>query len=409
MTTSGCSNRDRFVLSARGKGPSSNDARQSSRGCPLTFFRLILHNVFIRRFRAAVTALAVAIGVMAVFGLGVLTSSLEERATAILKVGNSDFTVAQKNNSSILNSTITQKDVDKLSQVRGVRRVVGALIQIDKYDADHPAVIEVGLDRAAQKPFGVTLVQGRSYAPHSPNEVMLGYVLAQSIDKKVGDTMTIGDKPRKIVGLYSTNVSFGNSTMMYPLTTLQADFQLPGQVTLAFVQVVDNSTKASVDAVAKRIDKQFVQLTTIQTASDYGRADQTLVLIRAADTGGTILAAVIAITGVLNTTLLSFFERIREFGVLRSVGWSRGRVVGLVVGETITVSVIGAGLGLVFGWAAINVLENLSSLKGYFQPTYDLGVFVRALVFAIVVALLGALYPAIRAARLSPLAAIRRE
>ncbi len=74
--------------------------------------------------------------------------------------------------------------------------------------------------------------------------------------------------------------------------------------------------------MAKAIDRRFVQYTAIQSASDYGRADRTLVLIEVANTGGTILAAVIAITGVLNTTLLSFFERTREFGVLRSVGWT---------------------------------------------------------------------------------------
>lgn len=375
----------------------------------MSFVRLILYNVASRRFRAAVTAFAVAIGVMAVFALGVLTSSLEHSATEILQVGNADITVAQKHTDNILNSSISQDAIKQMGQVPGVRRAIGALIQIDKYDASHPAVIEVGLAPDAQAPFGVKILQGNSYAVNSPDQVMLGYVLAQSLHKKVGDTLLIGKKNRTITGLYSTNISFGNSTMMFPLTTLQGENQLGGQVTLGFVQVTDNSSKAKVDAVAKRLDKQFVQLTTIQSASDYGRADHTLVLIKAANTGGTILAAVIAITGVLNTTLLSFFERIREFGVLRSVGWSRGRVVALVMGETVVVSLTGAALGLLLGWAAVNILQQLHELRGYFQPTYDLAVFTRALSFAIVVAVLGALYPAVRAARLSPLAALRRE
>ncbi len=375
----------------------------------MSFVQLILHNVATRRFRAIVTALAVAIGVMAVFALGVLTSSLKETATEVLNVGNADFTVAQKSGSNLLNSTIAQDDIAKMQHIQGVKRAIGALVQTDKYDADHPAVIEVGLPAADQKPFGVQVLEGRSYAPNSPTEVMLGYVLADSIHKKVGDTMVIGKKTRKIVGLYQTNISFGNSTMMFPLSTLQGDFQLTGQVTLGFVQVTSPTSKSHISQVAHRLDKQFIQLTTIQSASDYGRADQTLVLISAANTGGTILAATIAITGVLNTTLLSFIERIREFGVLRSVGWSRGRVVGLVMGETFIVALTGAGLGLLFGWLAVNALQHVQELRGYFHPTYDLNQFVRALSFAIGVAILGALYPAIRAARLSPMAAIRRE
>ena len=66
---------------------------------------------------------------------------------------------------------------------------------------------------------------------------MLGYVLAQSIHKTVGDTLRMGGNTRHVVGIYRTNVSFGNSTMMFPLTTLQSENQLTGQVTLGFVKV----------------------------------------------------------------------------------------------------------------------------------------------------------------------------
>ena len=131
--------------------------------------------------------------------------------------------------------------------------------------------------------------------------------------------------------------------------------------------------------------------------------------ISAANTGGAILAAVIAISGVLNTSLLSFIERIREFGVLRSIGWNRRRVMALVLGEALVVSLAGAVAGLFLGWIAINVLQHLSALRGVFHPIYDAAIFTRALVFAFFVAFVGAAYPALRAAFLSPLEAMRRE
>jgi putative ABC transport system permease protein len=99
----------------------------------------------------------------------------------------------------------------------------------------------------------------------------------------------------------------------------------------------------------------------------------------------------------------------REFGVLRSIGWSRRRVVVLVLGESLVVSLAGALAGLVLGWAAINVLQHLHALRGVFDPIYEAAIFGRALVFAFVVSLLGAAYPALRAAFLSPLEAMRRE
>ncbi|HET8929435.1 MAG TPA: ABC transporter permease [Acidimicrobiales bacterium] len=371
----------------------------------MTFLGLIFHNVVAHKLRALLTAAAVAIGVMAVLALGVLTTSLRSSATEILQVGKADFTIVQKG-ANPLDSVIAQNDLTAMGKVQGIDGLIGALIETDKYDSSHPAVIEVGLDQSAQKPFGVIILKGRSYAKDSPNEVMLGFALAQSIHKTVGDTLQIGDKTRKVVGLYRTGISFGDSTMMFPLSTLQGENQVPGYVTLGFAKV---DPGVAVTTVKRRVAKKYVQYAPIASLSDFGRSNNTLTLVDAANTGGTILAAVIAISGVLNTTLLSFFERIREFGVLRSIGWARPRIVLLVLGEALLVGVVGAAFGLVLGWAAVNVLQNLGSLRGYFKPRWPAGIFARSLYFAVGVALIGALYPAVRAAFISPLAAMRRE
>lgn len=372
----------------------------------MTFLGLIVHNVAARRLRATLTGAAVAIAVMAVVALGTLTSSLEASATGILKVGNADLTVAQRHVDNVLNSTISTADIEAIGKLPGVEASIGALVQLDRYDAANPGVIQVGLDPAAQDRFGVVILEGRSYGATASDEVMLGYELAQAIHKRVGDQLTMDGHRYRVTGLYRTNVSFGNATMMFPMPVLQARYQKAGLVTLGFVKVQPG---VPVDTVRHRIDRAFPQLAGVASESDYGLVDNTLVLIGAANTGGAILAAVIAISGVLNTSLLSFFERIREFGVLRSIGWSRRRVMALVLGEALVVSLAGALAGLFLGWAAINVLQHLSSLRGVFHPIYDAAIFGRALVFAFVVAFLGAAYPAVRAAFLSPLEAMRRE
>jgi putative ABC transport system permease protein len=372
----------------------------------LSFLALILQNIRARRLRAALTGGAVAIAVMAVVALGTLTLSLKTSATGILKVGNADLTLAQRHVDSLLNSTISLDDIAKVAKVPGVHDAIGALVQIDRYDASNPGVIQVGLQPAAQRSFGVVVLEGRSYGATADHEVMLGYTLAETIHKKVGDELTIDGHTYKVTGLYRTNISFGNSTMMFPLPELQGRYQKAGQVTLGFVKLDPGVSK---EAAKKAIDQRFPQLAAVASESDYGIVDNTLVLISAANTGGSILAAVIAITGVLNTSLLSFFERIHEFGVLRSIGWSRGRILVLVLGEAVVVSLMGAMVGLFLGWGAINALQHLSALRGVFHPIYDTAVFVRSLVFAFVVAFVGALYPAVRAATLSPLEAMRRE
>ena len=100
-------------------GSAARRHRPERRANPVTFFGLVGGNIRSRPLRAVLTAGAVAIAVMAVLALGVLTASLKETATEILKVGNADFTISQKHTDDIINSTIDQKDIDAIGKDPG--------------------------------------------------------------------------------------------------------------------------------------------------------------------------------------------------------------------------------------------------------------------------------------------------
>lgn len=81
----------------------------------------------------------------------------------------------------------------------------------------------------------------------------------------------------------------------------------------------------------------------------------------------------------------------------------------MVIGEALLVSLVGAALGIGIGFAAVFALTHVSQLRGVFHPAFDSMIFARALGFAFGMALLGALYPAVRAATLPPLEALQHE
>jgi len=377
----------------------------------LTFAGLILHNVASRRLRAVVTAVAVAIGVTAVLALGVLTTSLRETAVAILRTGNADFSVSQKGASDVLYSTLSQDDVNAVRATPGVESATGVFVSTAKLSAKHPFFIEIGIRPSDQPEFGVTVLDGRSYradasSAHGPGEMMLGWRAAKDFGVHVGDTFKVEERRFRVVGIFSTKNVIGDAAGMFPLTDLQAWHTEPGIFTLAFVRVQPNT---SIAVVRGRIERANPRLATARSESDYGRVDRNLVLITAANVGGSILALFIGATGVMNTSLLSFYERLREFGLLRAVGWTRRRLFRLVLGEALVVSFMGAALGIVVGIAAVQALTHVDALVGVFQPRYEAWIFGRALLFAFAMATLGALYPAVRAARLTPLSALQHE
>jgi putative ABC transport system permease protein len=372
----------------------------------MTFPALILRNLWSKKARSIGLAFAVAIAVMAVVTLDVTSSGLEQSAAAVISVGKADFTVAQKGASDTLTSTIDRQELTVLQKTPGVATVVGVLVETENINAENPVFIEIGIDPGDLAGFGVKVVRGKAYGPTASHEVMLGWRAAANMGLRIGDQFRANGTTNTVTGIYSTGNSFGDAGAMFPLPAIQGYNRVPGIVTLAFVKVTPGASAAK---VAARVDYAQPQLVTIRTASQFGRADRNLVYLQAAVNGSTILAILIGAVIVGNTMLLSLFERTREFGLLRAIGWTRLRTVNLLLGESLLLAVLGAALGVALSFVVAAGLARLPALRGILHPNFTEGAFWRALFTALVMTLLGALYPTTRAAMLSPLKALSYE
>jgi putative ABC transport system permease protein len=367
---------------------------------------LVLSNVWAKKARSIGLAFAVAIAVMCVVTLTVVGSGLESSAEAVLDIGKANFAVAQKGAPDILSSSVDEQQLAQIRATRGVASAVGVLVETQKISAANPLFLEIGISPSDLANFGVQVVAGHPYAPYATNEVMLGWRAAQNFGLHVGDTFAANGTTNTIVGIYSTGDSFGDSGAMFPLPAVQAYNRLPGDVTLVFVKLAPGYRSSEVE---KRISYNYPELTTIQGLTQFGRADRNLVFIEAAATGSTILAIVIGAILVGNTMMLSLFERIREFGLLRAIGWTRTRVVSMVLGEGVVLAVIGAAAGVTLSFIVTAALQTLPQLLGVLHANYTVGAFGRGLLTGLGMTIVGALYPALRAGFLTPLQALSHE
>jgi putative ABC transport system permease protein len=372
----------------------------------MSFARLIWTNATAKKLRLAFASLAVAIAVVVVVSLGVVTHSLESSDLALLQTGRADFTVAQKGNTELLNSTIDASTAARVRATPGVASLTGVLISTTRLDADNPQFLEIGIDPAELAPFGVTVVAGHAFGTYSGNELMLGWRAAQNLGAKVGDGLRIGTTTYTVVGIYSTGQALGDAGAMLPLVPFQAAQRQPSEYTLLFVRAAPG---ASVDALQASIDHNFPELTTVRTLAQYGRADRSLSLLLAADRAATILAVVVGATIVVSAMTISFVERLREFGVLAAVGWSPTRIAAMIGGEAAVTGLFGAVGGLVLAVAAVAVVQQLPGLLGVLHPVFTFAVFARALLTAAATVTIGGLVPAVRAALTEPLEALRNE
>jgi len=331
---------------------------------------------------------------------------LETSELAIMQTGRADFTIAQKNVADLLASSIDATVVPRIEAVPGVASVVGVLIGTTNLNADNPQFLEIGIDPAKLADFGVSIVSGQSFAASAKDQLMLGWRAAQSLHKRVGDTLTIENNTYRVTGIYSTGQALGDLGSMLPLEWFQTYQRQPGQYTLLFVEATPGT---NIPALQARIDADNPQLTTIRTVEQFGRADRSLALIRGAARGSTVLAIAIGAIVVMSAMTIAFVERIREFGVLAAIGWPRWRVMAMILAEALTIGLLGAAGGAFLSWVAVRSVQNLPSLRGVLHPVFRGSDYARALATAAAMSILGGLYPALRAALTQPMEQLRNE
>jgi putative ABC transport system permease protein len=210
----------------------------------------------------------------------------------------------------------------------------------------------------------------------------------------------------RVVGTYQTGSLWEDGGAYAPLATVQDMSAKSGVVTAVYITVKPGADAA---AVADRIEDDFQNLVTIADVGEFGKVDQGVEFMDAANIAISVLAVGIGAIGVMNTMIMSVLERTREIGILRAVGWSGRRILRMIIGESLILCVIAAAVGAGLGVLATRAILLIDMVRNLLEPQYTLDIFIRGLVVAVVVALLGAVYPALRAVRLTPMEALRYE
>lgn len=235
-------------------------------------------------------------------------------------------------------------------------------------------------------------------------------------EKGVGDRVMvsfprIGPQEVPIVGVYANRRVTGAFPVdvVVALDTFEAGFGGTQQDTLVYVKA-EPGQFAAVGAGLDRVLAGPFPNVSVDTVDEY-RAERERTIDQFLNVFFALLflSEVIAVLGIVNTLMLSVYERTRELGLLRVVGMTRRQVRRMIRGESVVISVIGTiiGLfvGLLWGWAVVTALSG-EFVDEFSVPTTQLAVFV--VVFAIA-GVIAAIIPAWRASRLGVLEAIANE
>lgn len=361
---------------------------------------LITANLWSRPTRTAISIFAVAMGVILMLVInGISSGTLEDVANRTISVG-ADF-ILQPSDAGMVWAfgapNLPAKIADKLREIKGVGAVAPVLTNSSM--SDFSVTFGIDLNSYDQFPGTLQIVEGKRSL--SGDEIIVDELYARDKKVKPGMQVTVHDHKFTISGICRAGAAVRK---FIPLKTFQEIMGTPDKVTMMFIKTAPGADPGTVQAEIKKVFVGYYLL----TASD---AQQLLEgtkipMLKQFTRAVIIISMLISFMVILLAMYTTIFERTREIGILKSLGASRLFVVSMVLRESVIICI----LGVILGTGASQIIRKaITTAFPILQVKMSLTQIAVCCLLGIIAGLLGATYPAYKAAQMDPVKALSYE
>jgi ABC-type antimicrobial peptide transport system permease subunit len=313
-----------------------------------------------------------------------------------------DLTVTEAKASDMSLSSIDERVGRWITMLPDVESVSGMLIGFTQVPGASYFII-LGLDPTSYAIRHYAITEGERL--RLPKDMILGKLAAENMKKRVGDTVKLMGNSYRVTGIYETGIGYEDGGGVISLTEAQNALKKPGQVSFYGIKLKDAS---KADLVRQQVQARWSQV-SVSLSTEFAEKSNDIQSTRTIVSALTFIAMLVGGVGTMNTMLMSVSERTREIGTLRALGWRQRRVVAMIVRESLVLSFLSGLVGIAAG-VGLGLLAAAEPTMGSFlTPSYSPQLMVQAMGLALLLGGIGALYPAWRAANLSPIEALRYE
>ncbi|WP_439622761.1 ABC transporter permease [Gemmata sp.] len=392
------------------------------------FVTFILKNLTRRPTRTALTVLGLSVSVGSMIVLLGISENFRESMRDTFEKRGVDLVGVASGAADQLSSEVDESVVDAVRGMPEVAGVDAALVDLSEMtlreprdESDTPPSLQVLVQAWLPENFGYSdldILSGRSLTPADAGQYlcMVGYKFAENNDKKVGDTIAILRHKFTIVGVFKSFNLYENGCIITNLKEYQDLSGRKRKVTGFSLRV--NKTSPDPDADVEAVRQKILALrdaegkpyrVAVERPEKYLNNSAHLRIAKAMAWVVSLVALLIGVISMMNTMAMAVLERTQEIGILRAVGWPRGRVVRMVLGEAILLGVAAAVVGAVGAVVTTHLLALSPKVNGFIEGGVAPSVVAQGFAITVAIGLLGGAYPALRAARLLPTEAIRHD
>ncbi len=369
-------------------------------------WRLAFKSLKRRKARTALTILGITVIVMLSLLFLSVGYSTENKVIPSFQKLNIDLVVLQQTALAAPYSSINESVAWEIQSYPEVSAVYPYIIQvltlIQGPSRNQSVVINALLPSHVVDFYRVEPVSGSYITDTTNDSIAVGVQAAKVLGLKAGDTATFGSSSTnqinlKVAGIFTTFGTVDDYDINMALPLAQKLFDKESRVSAVILKLYD---KAKADEIKNRIEAAHPDL-VVKTSDQYvADFSAPIRVLQGSITLISGLAVAAGVFGVSNTMLMAVVERRREIGIMRAIGTGTGQILATFLQESLVLGVVGGSAGILLGIIASNILTIPSLIGITITLDVPIHLVVEALGIALGTALLGGIYPALRAARL---------
>ncbi|WP_067260457.1 ABC transporter permease [Methanobrevibacter cuticularis] len=382
----------------------------------MSFIKLIIKNPFRKKSKAILSIFGLTLAVLVLLTLFSFVASVENSVNKSIKAGG-DLTISKGvnigemdnlnnenlNNDNNLNGLNTN-DLKMINSMDGVKKAIPIYInyaqEFSRYDENSFEGNILYFSAENYDLIGIDLIDGKVF--NNSNEVIVSKNYIDDTNNAIGKQIVIYGKSYTIVGIFTGNTIYNYFVALSVSEIKQNKFSNYTFIEKVVVDLEDGHNSDLISENILGLNKGFIPISSANDLPNkplYELINNIMAYVYLfAITFGSVI--------ILYSTLSSVNDRIREIGVLKSVGWNNKMIFIMIMGESFILSLIAWMIGSVISIVLIQVIiSNFLS----FVPVFNPMIFINTLLIIVIIAIFGGLYPTYKAMKLSPTESLRYE